>query len=296
LFTTDSVQFIADYNTDIKPVLAQLEQTKNIPAAKLRLEIWQGLLLSISSDSKTQVDKLKLVQDNLLHIATSNRIKYPEFLRNLVAKIKNLVRQGKDFKSTLPEILDRIQIPSQDTQLIRAEERASQLEIFSDFIQTGILPENFSKQELEDYCDRLITNSPNQVKSLVKLCLKNTKQLQRLIFQFSDSILLKIAGLFTGDSVQFIADYNTDIKPILEQLEQTRNIPAAKLRSERWQGLLFSISSDSKTQVDKFRLIQANLLHIATSNRINYPEFLKNIVAKIEHLVRQGKRFKSTLP
>ncbi|WP_424099673.1 contractile injection system tape measure protein [Moorena producens] len=296
LFTTDSVQFIADYNTDIKPVLAQLEQTRNIPEAKLRLEIWQGILLSISSESKTQVDKFKLIEDNLLHIASSNNINYPELLTNLVAKIEHLVRQGKKFKSRLPEILDRIQIPSQETQLIRAEARASQLEIFSDFIQTGILPENFSKQELEHYCDRLITNSPNQVKSIVKLCFKNPKHLQRLIYQFSDSTLLKIAGLFTGNLVQFIADYNTDIKPVLEQLEQTRNIPEAKLRLEIWQGLLLSICSESNTKVDKFRLIEANLLHITSSNRINYPEFLTNIVAKIEHLVRQGKDFKSTLP
>ncbi|NES45595.1 MAG: hypothetical protein F6K20_30990, partial [Moorea sp. SIO2C4] len=296
LFTGDSVQFIADYNTDIKPVLEQLEQTRNIPAAKLRLERWQGILFSISSESNTQVDKLKLVQDNLLHIASSNRINYPEFVRNIVAKIEHLVRQGKGFKSRLPEILDRIQIPSQDTQLIIAEERASQLEIFRDFIQTSILPEKLSKQELEDYCDRLITNSPNQVKSIVKQSLKNSKQLQRLIYQFSDSTLLKIVGLFTEDSVQFIADYNTDIKPVLEQLEQTINIPEAKLRLERWQGILFSISSDSNTKVDKLKLVQDNLLHIATSNNINYPDFLTNLVAKIEHLVRQGKGFKSQLP
>ncbi|NEQ81581.1 MAG: hypothetical protein F6K26_15385 [Moorea sp. SIO2I5] len=295
LFTGDSVPFIADYNTDIKPVLAQLEQTINIPEAKLRLEIWQAILFSISSESKTQVDKLRLIEANLLHITSSNNINYPEFLTNLVAKIEHLVRQGKGFKSKLPEILDKIPIPSQETQLIRAEARASQLEIFSDFIQTGILPENFSKQELEDYCDRLITNSPNQVKSIVQQSLKNPKHLQRLIYQFSDSTLLKIAGLFTGDSVQFIADYNTDIKPVLEQLEQTRNIPAAKLRLEIWQGLLLSLSSDSNNQVDKFRLIQTNLLHIATSNRINYPEFLNSIVTKIEHLVRQGKGFKSRL-
>ncbi|NEO20897.1 contractile injection system tape measure protein, partial [Moorena sp. SIO4A5] len=296
LLTGDSVPFIADYNTDIKPVLEQLEQTRNIPEAKLRLERWQGILFSISSESKTQVDKFKLIEDNLLHIASSNRINYPEFLKNIVAKIEHLVREGKGFKSQLTEILDRIQIPSQDTQLIRAEERASQLEIFSNFIQTGILSENLSKQQLEQYCDRLITNSPNQVKYIVQQSLKNSKQLQRLIYQFSDSILLKIARLFTGDSVPFIADYNTDIKPVLEQLEQTRNIPAAKLRLEIWQGLLFSLSSDSKTKLDKLKLVQDNLLHIATSNRINYPEFLKNIVAKIEHLVRQGKGFKSRLP
>ncbi|NEP68292.1 contractile injection system tape measure protein, partial [Moorena sp. SIO3A5] len=142
-----------------------------------------------------------------------------------------------------------------------ASKSALQLEILSYFIQTGMLPwwtENLSKQELEDYCDRLITNSPNQVKSIVKQSFKNPKQLQRLIYQFSDLILLKIAGLFTGNLVQFIADYNTDIKAVLAQLEQTINIPEAKLRLERWQGIFFSISSESKTKVDKLKLVQDN--------------------------------------
>ncbi|NEP04213.1 MAG: hypothetical protein F6K34_04885, partial [Okeania sp. SIO4D6] len=176
---------------------------------------------------------------------------------------------------------------------------ASQLEIFSYFLQTGTLPwwtENFSKQELEEYSDRLITNSPDAVKSIILESLKNTKQLQRLIYQFSDAILLKIAGLFSADLVKFIANYNTDIKEIFKQLEETKNIPEAKLKLETWQGILLSLSSEGNTKVDKLRLIQANLLHIATSNGINYPDFFNNLVAKIENLILEGNKFKSTLP
>ena len=192
-----------------------------------------------------------------------------------------------------PILYDRIET------LDIASKRASQLEIFSYFIQTGMLPwwaKKLSKQELEEYGDRSIINSPNQVKHIVQQSLKNAKQLQRIIYQFSDSILLKIAGLFTANLVKFIADYHTDIKSVLEQLEQTRNIPKTKLRLDIWQGLLFSLSSDRNTQVDKLKLIEENLLHIATINRINYPDFLNKIAAEIEHIVREGKRFKSTLP
>ncbi|MDY7003264.1 MAG: contractile injection system tape measure protein [Cyanobacteriota bacterium] len=178
--------------------------------------------------------------------------------------------------------------------------RASQLEIFSYFLQTGTLPwwtENLSKKELEEYSDRLITNSPDAVKSIILESLKNAKQLQRLIYQFSDAILLKIAELFKADLVKFIANYNTDIKDIFKQLEQTRNIPEAKLRLDRWQAILLNLSSEGNTKkVDKLRLIQANLLHIASRNEINYPDFLKNLAAKIEHLILEGNKFKSTLP
>ena len=177
--------------------------------------------------------------------------------------------------------------------------RASQLEIFSYFLQTGTLPwwtEKLSKQELEKYSDRLITNSPDGVKSIILESLKNAKQLQRLIYQFSDAILLKIAELFQADLVKFIANYNTDIKYLFKQLEETKNIPEAKLRLEKWQGILLSLSSEGNTKVDKLRLIQANLLHIATSNGINYSDFFNNLVATIENLIREGNKFKSTLP
>ncbi|NJM23343.1 MAG: hypothetical protein HC907_34255, partial [Richelia sp. SM1_7_0] len=110
---------------------------------------------------------------------------------------------------------------------------ASKLDILNYFIQTGILPwwsEQLSKQELEECCDRIIKNYPNQIKSIIEQSFKDAKQLQRIIYQFSDATLLKIAALFNVDVVQLIADYYTNITPIFKQIEPTRNITEAKLR------------------------------------------------------------------
>ncbi|WP_445633111.1 hypothetical protein NSTC745_04731 [Nostoc sp. DSM 114161] len=181
-----------------------------------------------------------------------------------------------------------------------ADIEASQLNIFSYFIQTGMLPwwsEKLSKQQIEECCDRLITNSPNKIKYLIEQNFKDTNQLQRIIYQFSDSILLRIVELFTADAdlVEFIADYNADTKLIFKRLEQTKNIPEAKLRLDKWQGIFFSFSSDSNTKLNKLRLTQANLLHITTTNGINYSDFLNSIVAQINYLSKEGNCFKSTL-
>ncbi|MDJ0676439.1 MAG: contractile injection system tape measure protein [Calothrix sp. MO_167.B42] len=275
-------------------------------------------LLSQFSDSDT-IYRINTLEINLENIDINN------LEQELIGKIVEQIQQQLEEKfcfsnSTLTTTANQTDIPQFSQQIIKnyetytrsqynhfnsqqtldlANNRASQLEVFSYFIQTGTIPwwaEKLSKQQLEEYCDYLIKNSPNQIKSIVEQNLQNVKQLQRLIYQFPDSTLLKIAGLFTVDLVQFIADYNTDIKPIFEQLEQTRNIPKAKLRLQKWQGIFFSLSSDSKTKVDKFRLIQANLLNITTSNGINYPEFLNNLITKIDHLIKEGKEFKSTLP
>ncbi|WP_099069110.1 contractile injection system tape measure protein [Nostoc linckia] len=177
---------------------------------------------------------------------------------------------------------------------------ASDLNILNYFMQTGMLPwwsEKFSKQELEECCDRLLTNSPNKIKYLVEQSIKEPKQLQRLIYQFSDSILLKIAGLLTADAdlVQFIANYNTDTKLIFQQLKQTKNIPEAKLRLTKWQGIFFTLSSNSNIPLNKFRFTQANLLHITTSCGINYSEFLNSLIAQINYSIRDGKYSKGTL-
>ncbi|NES82912.1 MAG: hypothetical protein F6K10_16745, partial [Moorea sp. SIO2B7] len=128
------------------------------------------ILFSISSESKTQVDKLKLVQDNLLHIGTSNNINYPEFLTNLVAKIEHLVRAGKGFKSQLPEILDRIQIPRQYTEFIKEREQLEHLlrELQHLDLNSQILPQH--KQQI------------NQLKTEIEVLLNeinNSAQVQR---------------------------------------------------------------------------------------------------------------------
>jgi hypothetical protein len=177
---------------------------------------------------------------------------------------------------------------------------ASDLNILNYFLQTGMLPwwsEKLSKQELEECCDRLLTNSPNKIKYLVEQSIKEPNQLQRLIYQFSDSILLKIAGLLSADAdlIQFIANYNTDTKLIFQQLKQTKNIPEAKLRLTKWQGIFFTLSSNSNIPLNKFRFTQAILLHITTSCGINYSEFLNSLIAQINYSIRDGKYSKGTL-
>ncbi|MEA5521391.1 contractile injection system tape measure protein [Limnoraphis robusta CCNP1315] len=196
----------------------------------MRLEIWQRILFTVSSPGNIKLDKSELIQANLLQIATEN----------IISEI--------------------------------ATKKGSQLEILSYFIQTGILPwwsEKLSKQQLEEYCDRLIETSPNQMKSMIGQSLKNEKQLQRIIYQFSDAILLKIAGLFASNLVHFIDEYNTNIKFILKQLDRTKSISENKLRLEIWQRILFTVSSPGNIELDKSELIQANLLQIATENIIS---------------------------
>ncbi|MEH1945278.1 MAG: contractile injection system tape measure protein [Nostoc sp.] len=205
------------------------------------------------------------------------------------------LEQSSILFSTIEAVSDKIGGEASKNQV----KEDSQLDILNYFIQTGMLPwwsERLSKQELEECCDRIITNSPNQIKYIVDQSFKNLNQLQRIIYQFSDAILLKIVGLFNADAVQLIADYNTDITPIFQHIEPMINITEAKLRLQKWQGIFLYLSSDDSNKLEQFRLIQANLLHITTSNGINYSEFINSLAVQINYRSQQGIYIKSKLP
>ncbi|MGF1989735.1 MAG: contractile injection system tape measure protein [Nostoc sp. ZfuVER08] len=254
---------------------------------KFQEKLPQAIDVSTSSVLKQTQPDIKLAESSILPVEITDLLDETAKERDNNSN-KNQLKFGN--KRTLSEI-----------QLVKITNiEASELNILNYFMQTGMLPwwsEKLSKQELEECCDRLLTNSPNKIKYLVEQSIKEPNQLQRLIYQFSDSILLKIAGLLTADAdlIQFIANYNTDTKLIFQQLKQTKNIPEAKLRLTKWQGIFFTLSSNSNIPLNKFRFTQAILLHITTSCGINYSEFLNSLIAQINYSIRDGKYSKGTL-
>ncbi|MBD2612258.1 hypothetical protein H6G94_13375 [Nostoc punctiforme FACHB-252] len=254
---------------------------------KFQEKLPQAIDVSTSSVLKQTQPDIKLAESSILPVEITDLLDETAKERDNNSN-KNQLKFGN--KRTLSEI-----------QLVKITNiEASELNILNYFMQTGMLPwwsEKLSKQELEECCDRLLTNSPNKIKYLVEQSIKEPNQLQRLIYQFSDSILLKIAGLLSADAdlIQFIANYNTDTKLIFQQLKQTKNIPEAKLRLTKWQGIFFTLSSNSNIPLNKFRFTQAILLHITTSCGINYSEFLNSLIAQINYSIRDGKYSKGTL-
>jgi len=180
-----------------------------------------------------------------------------------------------------------------------SNQSTTQLEILSYFLQTGMLPwwaKNVSQRELIEYCDRLITTSPNQVQLLVRQSLQNEAQLKRLIYQFPDATLLKITHLFAPSLTEFITNYASDITEIFKQIELLSNIPKNLSRVERWQGLFSSLSFQSSVNRDKVQVIKATLLYIAASLQINYFNLINQMLEAVEEFSREGRSFKSELP
>lgn len=110
---------------------------------------------------------------------------------------------------------------------------ASQLELFSYFVQTGLLPwwcDRLSKTELEKCCDRLLLASPTELRTLLQIQLKQEKKLRRIIYQFSDTSLIEIAILLFPASSQQLQHYNHDIQELVQQVECLSQIPPKQFR------------------------------------------------------------------
>jgi len=156
----------------------------------------------------------------------------------------------------------------------------TQLELLSYFIQTGLLPwwaSRLNQQELEANFERLFSIAPNDLKTLFFLQLKKQKYLKRIIYQFSDRILIKIAALFVPKISDSIEQYSEDLQAIYPQVVALKAIEPARFRLQYWQGIFLNLSQTKPALVGLEQLIEANLLHIATSFKLNYRSLINQM-------------------
>ncbi|MFP5274405.1 contractile injection system tape measure protein [Coleofasciculus sp.] len=177
--------------------------------------------------------------------------------------------------------------------------QTTDLERLSYFLQTGTLPwwsEILSKQALAESCDRVITTSPNLIKPIFWQVFQQERQLKRLIYQFNDELLLKIANLFVPSLSDFIANYNSDIFGILKRNDFIKVIPPNVIRLEQWRGIFLSLPFDKTVNPEKRKITQKSLGYLATRFQLNYLDLVNQMVKTVDSLKREGKGCKSELP
>ncbi|MEQ9483938.1 contractile injection system tape measure protein [Coleofasciculus sp. F4-SAH-05] len=177
--------------------------------------------------------------------------------------------------------------------------QTTDLERISYFLQTGTLPwwsEILSKKALAESCDRVITTSPNLIKPIFWQAFQQERQLKRLIYQFNDELLLKIANLFVPSLSDFIVDYNSDIFDILKRNDFIKVIPQNLIRLEQWRGILLSLPFDKTVNPEKRKITQKSLVYLATRFQFNYLDLVNQMVKTVDSLKREGKGCKSELP
>ncbi len=194
------------------------------------------------------------------------------------------------FSIQQPETAEKSNTPAQHT--------GTDLEMLTCFVHTGLLPWWAKKQDkasLEKKLEALIISAPGSVKSLFSASVKNTTHFSRLLFHFSDALLLKIAMLIAPQLASFIKNYWID----LQQLTKAgifKNLPKRKIRFEQWRGLLLSISLNKFTAAQQEILVEQHLLHLAVNLKTAYADIIPDIAKQIAPRQKKKLPFKSSLP
>ena len=225
-----------------------------------------------------------IVSPDGLEAAFEEKLK-PALQRKLAEKIE-----------AIPPTFSIIQ-PTSEERGKQGKQKGSELEMLTYFIQTGLLPWWSKKQDkasLEKKLEELIETTPSQIKNLIKTSVKNTVYLKRLIFHFSDALLLKISGLMAPPLFSFIKEYWHDL-PQITKIEIFQDIPENKLRFELWSTLLLNVSVDSWTSLQEELFVQQHLSHLTKHLQINYAIMIRESLKQVNNQPRKYP-FKSNLP
>nr|MDJ0707990.1 contractile injection system tape measure protein [Leptolyngbyaceae cyanobacterium MO_188.B28] len=167
----------------------------------------------------------------------------------------------------------------------------SQLELFSYFIQTGRLPwwrDRLTKAELENCCDRLLLDEPTKLKPLLQAQIRQETNLRRIIYQFSDPILLKFAKLLSPPSYQPLQQYTHDIQTLQPQINCLSQISPKQFRLTLWRGIFLILVQRSASRSSGETSIQESLLHIAACFDVKYRSLKQQLLSALDALSAKG--------
>ncbi|MCP4694352.1 MAG: hypothetical protein GY859_40350 [Desulfobacterales bacterium] len=123
---------------------------------------------------------------------------------------------------------------------------ASNLELIAHFIRNGSLPwwaEKFNGRKLEKILARALDASPEAAKRLMIESVRNERWLKRLIYQFSDDVLLQITRLLSPGAHPFVRDYVRELKEILKKSHHVEAAAESLIRLETWRRMLPMLSA-----------------------------------------------------
>ncbi len=234
-----------------------------------------------------------LQSDFVEKVANALAEKLSEELATLPLKISTPIAQNTDISGNHPQ-KDTHNGSPKPIHLADAN-----LELFRNFIQTGFLPwwsDPLSKQALEDCCEQLLLTSPDALKSLLSAQLKQAKTLQRLIYQFSDRILLDMVILLAPPCSQWVRHYVQDILALVPQVESWRGIAPRQFRLTLWQGIFSQLLLSPALSPRSETVIQGSLHHLVTSFQVNVRSLFQQLLTAVEHLRAEGIPLDSDLP
>ncbi len=170
---------------------------------------------------------------------------------------------------------------AQSDQVISPDEY--ELELIRYFLRSGSLPWQVDKQSsgsLEKIFARLISATPDRVRSMVKKELDRDEARQRLVYQFSDKLLANVALLLYPGRAGQIRDWLDDLAEIGKWVEPGL-LPEFRIISRA--AVLAVLSIHPEPGLTEKEMLSLILKYIAGQLKISYNTFihsLQNALAK----------------
>ncbi|MGD2180621.1 contractile injection system tape measure protein [Lusitaniella coriacea] len=167
-------------------------------------------------------------------------------------------------------------------------------ELFRYFLEMGRLPwwrEALNPREFEQLFDKLIAESPQKTKSLLQNSLKQEKFVPRILYQFSEPMLMNLLELIAPAWHPIVRAYLRDINILAPHIQSWRGITPHQLRQAIWRGILLQISLNPKTDT----VLQGNLFYLAAQFQIDARSLFKELQIIIQNLTRERVDFASEL-
>ena len=205
-------------------------------------------------------------------------------------------KPGPELQSR-PEPLDRPVPLREENKSQTGPVSQSPLELICYFIQTGRLPwwaPPLSKSELEAQFAQLITAEPARVTSILTSSSQQKHHLQRIIYQFSDALLVQIAQLWSSQRSRSIVDLYEDVTVVCDRLAPPHPFPPEQLRLECWRGIYLSLMF--APTIPPTELARATLQQIITAMPTSDRGLMNQIKDIVQGLNDQNFNFKSALP
>jgi len=158
---------------------------------------------------------------------------------------------------------------------------ASHLELFSLFVQRGLLPwwADFQQSRLpENSLDYLLREAPDALRQLLSELIPDNNALQRLVRYFDDAHLLPLLEL----ALPTLADFPVLLCQILladnDNIAQLSGVPSSRWREQLWQAMLQTAVLVSPTnRISLFREITSRW---TAALGLSHTDLLESLLAK----------------
>jgi len=168
--------------------------------------------------------------------------------------------------------------------------RGGDIELLEFFIETGTVPWWVEKNDSGAAVvslERLATSDPDALKRMLSELALNEIGMTRLIFQFPDRLLEKVANLFHEDLKQ------RAIVPAGVVVREMREIFPEEFRLEIWRGAFLSMMARRRQMVSPGGMQEDIFFHVLKSDTISPIDFFQTARRRIHALEKSGHAFKS---